>query len=194
MIRKATYNIPKHKGNIMQKPHIIIAIDPDAELNGIATLTVNTRKLELRSLSFPETLDYLLYIKRQCEVTNTPYIVVVEAGWLNKGNWHLIKAESNARAAAKGNSVGRNHETGRKLVEMCQHWQIPHDTQKPLILRIKGRNIWKGKDGKITHEELSAFATIPTRTNQEERDAALIAWQYANLPFTKSVTTFVKRK
>ena len=194
MIRKATYNVPKYKGNIIQKPHIIIAIDPDAELNGIATLTVNTRKLELRSLSFPETLDYLLYIKRQCEVTNTPYIVVVEAGWLNKGNWHLVKAESHARAAAKGNSVGRNHETGRKLVEMCQHWQIPHDTQKPLILRIKGRNIWKGKDGKITHEELSAFATIPTRTNQEERDAALIAWQYANLPFTKSVTTFVKRK
>ena len=37
MIRKATYNVPKYKGNIMQKPHIIIAIDPDAEKNGLAS-------------------------------------------------------------------------------------------------------------------------------------------------------------
>lgn len=193
MKRKATYNVP-YKHNMLQRPHIIIAIDPDAEKNGVATLTINTRKLNLQTLSFPETLDYLLYLKRQCEVTNEPYIVVIEAGWLNKGNWHLINAESHARAAAKGNSVGRNHETGRKLVEMCEHWHIPHDTQKPLILRIKGRNIWKGRDGKITHEELAAFAGITGRTNQEERDAALIAWHYANLPLTKKVTTFVKGK
>lgn len=179
---------------MLQKPRIIIAIDPDAEKNGIATLNVITRKLTLQTLSFPETLDYLLYIKRQCEVTNDPYIVVIEAGWLNKGNWHLIKAESHARAAAKGNSVGRNHETGRKLVEMCEHWHIPNDTVKPLILRIKGRNIWQGRDGKITHEELAIFTGITGRTNQEERDAALLAWNYANLPLTKRVTTFVRTK
>jgi hypothetical protein len=125
-------------------------------------------------------------MQRQAEVTQQHLIVVVEAGWLNKGNWHLIQAESNARAAAKGNSVGRNHETGRKLVEMCEHWGIPHDAIKPLILRVKGRNIWQGKDGKITHEELAAFTGITGRTNQEERDAMLIAWHYANLPLTKS--------
>lgn len=194
MKRKATYNIPVYKGNILHKPHIIIAIDPDAEKNGVATLHINTRKMTMQTLSFPETLDYLLYIKRQCEVTNEPYIVVIEAGWLNKGNWHLINAESHARAAAKGNSVGRNHETGRKLVEMCEHWEIPHDIMKPLVLRIKGRNIWQGKDGKITHDELAAITPIKTRTNQEERDAALIAWHYANLPLTKNLTTFVKQK
>lgn len=179
---------------IFAKPQIVVAIDPDAEKNGVATLTTATRKLELRTLSFPETLDYLQHMKRQSEVTGVTYIVVVEAGWLNTGNWHLTKAESIARAAAKGNSVGRNHETGRKLVEMCEHWHIPHDTQKPLILRIKGRNIWSGRDGKITHEELAAFTGITGRTNQEERDAALIAWHYANLPLTKKVTTFVKGK
>lgn len=186
MKRKTTYNVPIQHISL-RKPDIIVSIDPDSILNGICTLTLRTRAIKTQSLSFPETLDYLQYIKRQAEVTNATYIILVEAGWLNTGNWHLTKAESLARAAAKGNSVGRNHETGRKLIEMCTHWQMPHEEIKPLILRIRGRNIWKGKDGKITHEELAAFTGIKGRTNQEERDAALIAWNYAGFPLSKKI-------
>lgn len=184
------YNSKTSKRNIMLKrPDIIVAIDPDAEKNGVATLHTHNRHISAQSLTFACTLDYLRYIQRQAEVTQQHLIVVIEAGWLNKGNWHLIQAESNARAAAKGNSVGRNHETGRKLVEMCEHWGISHDIIKPLVLRVKGRNIWRGKDGKITHEELAAFTGITGRTNQEERDAMLIAWNYANLPLSRLFTT-----
>lgn len=186
MKHNTTYNKPLQCISF-SKPNIIVSIDPDSILNGVCTLTLRTRAITTQSLSFPETLDYLQYIKRQAEVTNSTYIVLVEAGWLNTGNWHLTKAESIARAAAKGNSVGRNHETGRKIIEMCQHWQMPHEEIKPLNLRIKGHNIWKGKDGKITHEELAAFTGIKGRTNQEERDAALIAWNYAGFPLTKKV-------
>jgi hypothetical protein len=72
---------------------------------------------------------------------------------------------------------------------MCEHWGISHDIIKPLVLRVKGRNIWRGKDGKITHEELAAFTGITGRTNQEERDAMLIAWNYANLPLSRLFST-----
>jgi hypothetical protein len=42
--------------------------------------------------------------------------------------------------------------------------------------------MWHGRDGKITQEEIAAFTGIDGRHNQEERDAALLAWIYAGLP------------
>lgn len=100
-------------------------------------------------------------------------VVVVEAGYMNKGNWHLNPKDTKAAAAAKGNHAGRNHETARKIVEMCKHWQMEVKEVKPL------EKCWKGKDRKITHEELARFTGVMGRTNQEGRDAALLAWVYA---------------
>ena len=42
--------------------------------------------------------------------------------------------------------------------------------------------MWQGKDGKITQQEIASFTGITGRNNQEERDAALLAWVYAGLP------------
>lgn len=44
------------------------------------------------------------------------------------------------------------------------------------------RKGWKGKDGKITHDELASFTGLMGRTNQDVRDAALLAWAFAGLP------------
>ena len=44
------------------------------------------------------------------------------------------------------------------------------------------RKCWKGRDGKITQIELNYFTGITGRTNQEARDAALIAWNFAGFP------------
>lgn len=154
----------------------VIAIDPDIEKSGVAFLECSTRKLELTSLTFPQVLEYLRYAQRQAQVKGYSYLVCVEAGWLNKTHWHLSPQCSRQKAAAIGNDVGRNHEVGRKIVEMCQYWGIPCESVKPLSLRSGSTHLWNGKDGKITHEELAAFTGIMGRTNQEERDAALIAW------------------
>jgi hypothetical protein len=59
---------------------------------------------------------------------------------------------------------------------MCGHYGIPVTTVKPL------KKTWRGKDGKITREELAYFTRITGRNNQEERDVALIAWVWAGLP------------
>lgn len=156
-----------------RKIDIIIAIDPDVEKNGVAYLNCENKNLEISTLSFPELLDYLRYIQRCAETTQKHLVVVVEAGYMNKGNWHLNPKDTKAAAAAKGNHAGRNHETARKIVEMCKHWQMEVKEVKPL------EKCWKGKDRKITHEELAKFTGVMGRTNQEGRDAALLAWVYA---------------
>lgn len=154
----------------------IIAIDPDVEKSGVAYLKPSTRQLEVSSLTFPLLLDYLQRVKEIRDKNKETLIVVVEAGWITQANWHLKRGDNARVASAKGNSTGRNHETGRKIVEMCKHYGIEVLEHFPL------RKCWKGKDGKITHEELASFTGLMGRTNQDARDAALLAWSFANLP------------
>lgn len=164
------------------KPNWIIGIDPDVDKNGVAFLDCTTKKLKIMTYKFADTLDYLRRVKREAEVTNTHFMVVIEAGWLNKAHWHLTAKDTKQMAAAKGNYVGRNHETGRKLAEMCEYFDIPYELIKPLSLKSGGVHIWKGREGKITHEEIANFTGVTQRTNQEQRDAILIAWVWAGLP------------
>lgn len=163
------------------KPQIIFAIDPDVDKSGIAKLTVNSRTLEAAKMTFPELIDYFQTIKNRAEELQQSYLIVIEAGWLIKTNWHIGKGDSLKYAAAKGNAVGCNHETGRKLAEMCQHWNMPYKLIKPLALKIGRLNLWSGKGGKITHEELlqqmqnKRINHNIKHSNQEVRDACLIA-------------------
>ena len=154
----------------------IIAIDPDVTRSGVASLQTATRKLEVSNLNFAQLLDYLQFAKDTCENHGESLIVLVEASWLIQGNWHLQQWERKQRAAAKGYDVGRNHEVGKKFVEMCKHYGIEVLEHYPL------RKCWKGADGKITHEELSSFTGLKGRTNQDARDAALLAWSFAKFP------------
>lgn len=162
---------------------VVVGIDPDSDKSGVAVIEKLTRKITIDAMKFADVLDCLQYIKRQSEVSNKKFCVIIEAGWLNTSHWHLNNTDTRASAAAKGNSVGRNHETGRKIAEMCEHWNIPYQLVKPLVLRVRGRYLWKGKDGKITHEELQEITQLKNkRSNQEERDALLLAWNWLGLP------------
>lgn len=156
------------------KYDFIIGIDPDCEKNGVAIVSPATRLLNCECLTFAETIAGLRGYKYRAEVLKQNFIVVIEAGWLNRSNWHT---HGNAKlAAAIGRSTGMNHQTGILLAQMCDYYKIPYKLQKPL------KKCWKGKDGKITHAELKAFTGIEGRTNQEERDSALLAWCEAGLP------------
>lgn len=151
----------------------IIGIDPDCEKSGVAVLSVKTRRIDLYSMPFPVLIDFFVDANERLENC----LVLVEAGWMNQSNWHLHPKDSKAKAAAKGNAVGRNHETGRKIYEMARHYKIKILPVKPL------RKCWKAKDGKISHDEIVHFIpSFPQRSNQETRDAALIAWNYAGFP------------
>lgn len=159
----------------MMKYDRIIAIDPDKDKSGVALLKTDTRRLTLLCKTFPMLIDFLKFLSDVAKRNNETLIVVVEAGWMNKkSNYHDAQGH---RAEKIAKDVGANHETGRKIIEMCEHYGIQVVAYPPLI------KCWKGRDRKITHEELVAITHIEEkRTNQEERDAALLAWNYANLP------------
>lgn len=161
------------------KYHNVIGIDPDAEKSGVAFLEVPSRKLETAVLSFPDLLDYLRFCQDKSRETGESLVVVVEAGWMEKkSNYHPYQGH---RAEKIAKDVGRNHETGRKIAEMCRHMGIEVVEHHPL------KKMWKGHNNKITHEELAYFMGISGRTNQEMRDAALLAWEYAGLPLRVKV-------
>lgn len=162
---------------MMKKPEIVIGIDPDVSKSGVAQLRMAGREVELFSISFPELIDYLQRMADFQHRTGMTVTIVVEASWLISTNWHTKRADSVRTAARKGKDAGRCHEVGRKIVECARYYGLEVVEQLPL------KKIWKGKDGKITHDELSAFVPgLPSRTNQEERDAMLLAWNHAGFP------------
>lgn len=154
---------------------IIIAIDPDVDNSGVARLDVAAKKSWAQTLPFPMLVDY---VKDVCARNKDRRVaVIVEASWLNSHNWHLTRYDNLAIAAKKGYDEGRNHEAGRKLVECLQYYGIEVKEKQPL------RKIWQGKDRKITHAEITAITGWDKkRSNQEERDAMLLAWNESGLP------------
>lgn len=149
----------------------IIGIDPDIDKSGVCCLNTATRQVEVSTLNFPDLLDYLAEYEHKAGV-----VVVVEAGWKNAiTNYHTGTYGRVAQKVAL--SVGRNQQVGHCIVQMCKHWGIEVVEKAPL------RKMWKGPDRKITQEELAAFVqNLPSRTNQEIRDAVLLSWDYAGFP------------
>ncbi|MBQ3820220.1 MAG: hypothetical protein II809_02005 [Bacteroidales bacterium] len=165
----------------MSRADYIIGIDPDTAKSGVAVLETQTFHLELSCLTFPELVDRLIYLRDKSHFEGKSVVAVVEAGWQNsKSNFHGYYGRRGEKIAK---NVGANHETGKKLIELCVHWGIPVAEMAPLPLKIGGMYMWSGPDGKITHEELVAVTGLKkSRSNQEERDAALLAWRLAGLP------------
>ena len=164
----------------------VIGIDPDIDKNGIACISKSRREMETAYLNFPETLEW---VKRKYEdwrekyeaVAPGTFMVWVEAGWMNRGNWHVKEAPQghhspSAWAAAVGAGAGACHAVSKKLIECFEYYSIPCSPMKPL------RKQWRGPDGKITHKEMlrelnlyRVTHTIKGRSNQEVRDAVLLA-------------------
>lgn len=157
---------------------IIIGIDPDINKNGIAVLDVEKRRLEVSSLDIVDTVAFIKAMQEVCNEDGKDMVAVVEAGWLNgTHNWHGNYRDSKAVYGKKCYSVGENHRTGKAICQFVRAMGVPCIEQTPL------RKMWRGKDKKITHEELVRVTGLEEkRTNQEERDAALLAWSFANLP------------
>ena len=130
---------------------LIIGIDPDLEKSGVAVLG---QSLELKNLTFPETVE--LFRTHQNEIKK----VVIEAGWLNKkSNFRFSHSKSAGERIAK--NVGENHATGKLLAEMAKECGLAVVLVKPTRTKLKA-------------EDFNRITGWQGRTNQEQRDAAML--------------------
>lgn len=139
----------------MTKQKLLIGIDPDVDKSGVGIN--HNGEITLLNLSFFELFDKL----KDMRFYDVPMLVIVEGGWLNQGNWHKDKSGSAAKNAKIGNHTGRNHETGRKIVEMLEYLNIKHLVVKPTT-------------SKINAKVFKMMTKYEGRTNQEQRDAYML--------------------
>lgn len=159
------------------RKRVIIGIDPDVEMSGVGRVDRETRAVFCDRLPFPLLIDYLREVQRECKHMDAELYVYIESTRQTTHNWHLKPSDSRAVAAVKGRNVGAMQQVGKLIAEMCDYYGIEATERPPL------RKCWHGKDGKITHEELAYITGMKQkRSNQEGRDALLIAWVEASLP------------
>lgn len=163
------------------KYEYVIGIDPDVDGSGVGIL-YDGREIRKEHLLLPYLVEHLKYLKGRASASGKSIKVFIEAGWMNKGNYHLVEDRSQKHAAKLGEKVGRNHEVGKQIGVFCDFLNIEYEFVRPL------KKIWKGKDGKITQKELqdlmegSVSVPYTGKTNQEVRDAILIAMYHSGIP------------
>ena len=139
---------------------LYIGIDPDVDKSGFAVWHKPLKKFSsIEALTLPEMLDKLHSLR------DSIALVVVEAGFLNKGNRHTFKGQSVAAAAKTGENVGRNHQRGMDIVEILEWMRIPYRLQKP-----SSKNSWKND------EKIFQKMTGVKGGNPEKRDAAMLVY------------------
>jgi len=144
---------------------ILIGIDPDVDKSGVAYIGIDC-VLILDNLTFFKLYDLLSYVKNLSEkgkIIATPLKVYIEAGWLNKSNWHTSDSKSRHVNTRIGNNTGSNHEVGRKIAEMCEYLKIDYELVRPTQSKVDA----------VYFKRLTKYQK---RTNQEQRDAAMLIW------------------
>lgn len=156
-----------------RRPKVVVGIDPDVDGNGVGIIHLQTKEVTKHQMKMPELVAFLNSLEDP--------LVIIEAGWMNHGNYHL-RNKGQWHAAKIGEQVGRNHEVSRLIGEFCEFHGIPYRFVMPL------KKKWKGRDGKITHDELmgmiegSGLHMAKCRTNQEMRDAIWLAMVHSDIP------------
>ena len=164
---------------------LIIGIDPDTSKSGYCEIMIwgNDIYLQYGAYSFAEiVMDIFKKIKDHKALSSRTYDIeiYVEAGWLVKpSNYHSPYYAKKSVSDTISNGVGRNAETGRKIIEMAKYYGLNVIEAYPL------KKIW-GADHrqKISAKELKILTggLVSTQTNQDTRDAILLAWDKSGLP------------
>lgn len=169
---------------MIKNEKIFVGIDPDVDGSGVAVLDPETKGLVLSNLRLPDLIRFFQQIEQKMAAGLTkPHVFVIEAGFMNETNWHIQKIrwkkfrDPLAAAAETGRRTGLNHQIAHDIIDIAKGLGLTVVERAPLE---KG---WSGKDRKITHEEFAYLTGITQkRSNQEERDAGLLAWYESGLP------------
>ena len=130
------------------KEQIIIGIDPDVDRNGIAMLDMSTHSLQVQMLTFPNLLDFIKEKYRQfAEIDKWDFKVIIEAGWMNRGNYHIQRWQG---IASLGVDQGRNEQVSRTIGQMMEHWGHPlrvQETATKVLARQRPQDHQRGAGG-----------------------------------------------
>lgn len=156
----------------------IIGIDPDSKASGCAILDIEKRELTLSTQPFFLLTELLDNFRTSETVLKRKTLIVLENAYGTTHNWHYSPKETRGTIAKKGYSIGLCAQTYNLLLSYTRERGLDYIEQSPLV------KLWRGTDRKITHEELVSYckhnritlhAANMKRSNQEERDAALLA-------------------
>lgn len=140
---------------------LVIGIDPDTSKSGLAVYNIEKKDIRVSSLTFFQIFDFLKKEAHNIE------LVRIEAGWLNqKSNFHGKFHQTKAEGERIAKNVGSNHETGRKLVEMCHYLNLSWEIVRPLGTK------------KIDDKTFKMITKVKGRTNQDMRDAGMLVWNW----------------
>ena len=130
----------------------IIGIDPDVDKSGVCIVN---EMLQIERLTTMDLVDLFALIEgmRDCDIR-----VIVEAGWMNKTNFHVRGMDSVWKSAKIGSHVGANHEIGRQIIKFCEKVGVEYHAIKP-------------KGHKMNALDFKKRSGWTKRTNQEMRDA-----------------------
>jgi hypothetical protein len=140
---------------------IYIGIDPDTVKSGVAVWQSQSGKLIVSALSFFKLFDLLSDFKK-CPDGKIEK-VIIEAGWLNaKSNFHFKAHQTKAAGERIAKNVGANHETGKKIMEMCEYLGLTYELVVP-------------KKSKTSPEYFEKITGKSVR-NQDMIDAAMLVY------------------
>lgn len=137
---------------------IYIGIDPDIDNNGIACWDSETKEFDyIKNMSFWDVIN-------EFECWNIPINVVIEAGWLHsKSNWHGKAYQSKNVGEKIAKNVGANHQVGILIAEYCDINNINFRLIKP--------------QRKVKSDYFKKLTGYTKRTNQDQRDAAMLVFE-----------------
>ena len=141
--------------------HRVIGIDPDVDESGVALIEGETSAIAV--MHFWDLYEFLKGYKKS-------QLVYIEAGWLNKGNWHLHRKMSLSVAAEVGRRTGLNHAVGQMIESMCVYLKVPYKLIRPSKSKI-GPNVFKKLTGfsvrKKDQEKIDAMMLIHGLTTKK---------------------------
>ena len=168
---------------------LLVGIDPDTKASGWAVIDLSNRTVHLETLPFMDILALLTEWRREVDDHYLDeaysYRFVVEDIWKVAHNWHVSPRDNRLTISKKGYHIGRCSMVGQLIYEAIGAHFFPRIAQPPL------RKVWRGIDGKISHPELLELCEkhdliLPPskqkQTNQEERDALLLALHHIATP------------
>lgn len=168
---------------------LLVGIDPDTKASGWAVIDLSDRTVHLETLPFMDILALLTEWRREMDEHYLDeaysYRFVVEDIWKVAHNWHVSPRDNRLTISKKGYHIGRCSMVGQLIYEALGTHFFPRIAQPPL------RKVWRGTDGKISHSELLELCEkhdliLPPskkkQTNQEERDALLLALHNISTP------------